>query len=769
MAAAVLADKRTEVGLPWTCQIDRLLERLVSWLPRQSIEVSLTPAGEIEVVPDQDCEFIATGESSRFTLDFPGPYRSGWYYLEAALVRNNGNFTSSLRIGTTTGVANKSVATNQRGSAGEVFQLSANTDFIHWCPTAAPGYFSLSRVRVYRISALEGGLRRLHRVVQDLWRYRGMSSTERAGLTWWGLFTDLAKAYEQSAALRLNRRIGADYTAFVRTHDSLTAWRCWQIRRQDAALARQPLISLILPLRSGNSDLLQQTLESVSVQLYRHWQLLVVSSLPAGNALLEVVRDYTKHELRVVLLASPENEAATGSLASLVNQGVSAAEGEFVLHLTAHDLLPRHALSRIAATVVARPQIRLVYGDDDEITVAGLRQAPRFKPDWNPDLLRSGDYIGSPVAFRRADWIECGGYDEAYAEAEGYALLLRLGLNAPPGSIVHVPEVLYHRQAVRPEPECLAARHAAGKRALAECLARSGAIVADGYTPGLYRVIHRLPESPPLVSIIIPTRDKGDLLRTCIESIQHRTDYPHWQLIIVDNQSREPATLEYLAELQDQHNIQVLRYDQPFNYSAINNYAVQAASGEICVFMNNDVEVIDAGWLRELASQAIRTEVGVVGSKLLYSSGSIQHAGIALGKSFVATHVHRYLPATDPGYCNRAAVVQDISAVTGACMAMRRSVFELCRGFNAESLAVNYNDIDLCLKAMTLGLRNIYTPYAVLYHHESISRGQNDSVDKMELLGREAAYMRETWGTLLAKDRAFNPNLHDKYLSRLVF
>ena len=299
----------------------------------------------------------------------------------------------------------------------------------------------------------------------------------------------------------------------------------------------------------------------------------------------------------------------------------------------------------------------------------------------------------------------------------------------------------------------------AGLRAVAEHLQRTGAqATAEPLPHGHYRVRWRLPEPAPRVSIIVPTRDRAALLQACVESVLGLTDYPDFELLVVDNQSEEPEALAYLAELERRSRVRVLRYAQPFNYSAINNWAATQATGSVLCLLNNDIEVIAPDWLREMAGQASRADIGAVGAMLYYPDRTIQHAGVILGIGGIANHAFQHLPAGSPGYCARALVAQNLSAVTGACLVVRRAVFEQVGGLD-EQLAVAFNDIDLCLRVRAAGYRNLWTPFAELVHHESVSRGADDTPDKRARFVGEVALMQARWGDLLREDPAYNPNL----------
>jgi GT2 family glycosyltransferase len=261
------------------------------------------------------------------------------------------------------------------------------------------------------------------------------------------------------------------------------------------------------------------------------------------------------------------------------------------------------------------------------------------------------------------------------------------------------------------------------------------------------------------VSLLIPTRDGLAVLKRCLDSLVAKTTYPRFEIVIVDNQSREPATLAYLASLVESGRARVVPYDRPFNYSAINNLAAREARGEVLCLLNNDVEVITPDWLTELVSHALRPDVGAVGAKLLYPNDTIQHAGVVTGLWEIAGHVHRFLPREAPGYFSRAHLVQNVSVVTGACLAIRRELYLALGGLEEDNLAVAFNDVDFCLRVDAAGYRNVWTPWAELYHHESFSRGPEDTPEKQQRANREVDYMKRRWGAQLKADPYYNPNL----------
>jgi GT2 family glycosyltransferase len=345
-------------------------------------------------------------------------------------------------------------------------------------------------------------------------------------------------------------------------------------------------------------------------------------------------------------------------------------------------------------------------------------------------------------------------------------MTLRCLTHTSPARILHIPRVLYHSRAEPASPRHpIAQRHAhdESRQAVERHLARLGRSASVSTTEYGHHVRYAVPENPPLVTLIIPTRNGFSLLSRCVDSILEKTRYRPFEIIIVDNGSDDPDTLDYMARLFRDRGVRILRDDSPFNYSALNNRAVELARGEFVALVNNDIEVIDGGWLDEVMGHALRPEIGVVGAKLLYTNGTVQHAGVIMGLSGCADHLSRGLRRDEPGYMARAVLTQSLSAVTGACLVVRRSLYRQLGGLNERDLAVAFNDVDFCLRVRQAGYRVVWTPYAVLYHHESATRGSDDTAEKIARATREIDYMRRHWRDLIANDPAYNPNLSLDY------
>ncbi|HEY3744126.1 MAG TPA: glycosyltransferase family 2 protein [Bryobacteraceae bacterium] len=464
-------------------------------------------------------------------------------------------------------------------------------------------------------------------------------------------------------------------------------------------LPRRPQFSVLLVVRDPAAGDLRETLQSIRKQIYKDWELCVVDDGSTAPYVARMLADFGD-DPRVRIVRDAVDVLAM-------------ARREYVTRIEAGDVLAETALFEIAWEIAAHPEAVVIYSDEDEIDASGERSNPKFKTGWNPDLLLSENYLGRLVVYRR----------EAVAGARGteYELALRMSSSA---SVRHVAAVLCHRR---------------------------GAVEDVGK-----QVRWEVP-SDAKVTVIIPTRDRAELLERCVDGLLHRTKYAAGvEIIIVDNASREERTRELFASYAALENVRVIPYPGEFNWSAMNNAGAKAATGEILLFLNNDTDVIEDSWLAELASQAARPEVGVVGAKLLYADRTVQHAGIWLGPGVFARHVLRLSKRDEPGYLRQLTLARNMSAVTGACMAMRRAVFAESGGFD-ESFPVSYSDLDLCLRLIGKGYRIVWTPYAELLHLESASRGSSESRWRKEQADRDRFCAR--WQHEMDNDPFFNPNL----------
>ncbi|MGE0822995.1 MAG: glycosyltransferase [Candidatus Binatia bacterium] len=551
----------------------------------------------------------------------------------------------------------------------------------------------------------------------------------------------------------------ADYEQWVNAYDTLTDDDRAAIFRHLDRLSRKPLLSVVMPVYNTPERILRQAIDSVRKQLYPTWELCIADDASTASHMKVVLDEYCAADARINVVYRETN----GHISAASNSALTLTHGEFVVLLDHDDELAEHALYCVAVELNAHPDAAVLYSDEDKITEQGVRHEPYFKPDWNPDLFFCQNMV-SHLGVYRTDLIrEVGGFREGYEGSQDWDLAVRVIRRVPPAAIRHIPQVLYHWRVVSGST----AGAVSAKRYVLEAQTKllhdhfcdqPGVQIIPAVT-GYWRVKYPLPQEPPLVSLIIPTRNRLDLLARCVDGIYRKTRYQNFELLIVDNQSDDPATLAYLRRLSEDRGARVLRYDAPFNYSAINNFAVQQAQGEVVGFLNNDLDVISSDWLEEMVSHACRAEIGAVGAMLYYPDDTIQHAGVILGVLGVANHAYAHRRRGFVGQLGRARLQQNLSAVTAACLVVRRSVFLEAGGFDEENLGIAFNDVDLCLRIREKGYRNLWTPYAELYHYESASRGYEDTPEKQERFKREIDYMLQRWGPLLQSDPAYNPNL----------
>jgi len=551
-----------------------------------------------------------------------------------------------------------------------------------------------------------------------------------------------------------------DYTAWVAAYDTLGAPELALLQQQYTHLAERPVISIVMPVYSPQDDDLLRAIASVRAQVYPHWELCICDDTSPDERTRILLREQAAQEPRIRLAFHERNQ----HISAASNTAIALAQGAWIAFLDQDDELRPHTLLSVAQALAQHPQARVLYSDEDKIDGQGRRFDPYFKPDFNLGLLRSHNYMCHFAVYQHALIRELGGLRKGFEGAQDYDMVLRAIDAVPPQAVIHIPRVLYHwRTAVG----STASGHGnksyafkAGQRALREHLQRRqlrGDIAEAPEAPGMYRVRWRRPEPAPLVSIVIPTRNGHAILRQCLDSLR-QTAYPHYEVIVVDNGSDEPATLDLLAERSRSGQIRVQRDDSPFNFSGLNNRAVrQAARGEFVLLMNNDIEITHPEWLDEMVGPAMEPGTGCVGARLWYPDGRLQHAGVVMVCG-VAGHAHKLLGRGQHGYMGRAVLAQDFVAVTAACLLVRRSIYDEVGGLD-EGLAVAFNDVDFCLKVHQAGYRNHWTPYAELVHHESVTRGYEDTPEKQTRFKGEIDTLQSRWTALIAHDPCYNPNL----------
>jgi glycosyltransferase involved in cell wall biosynthesis len=729
------------------------------WRP---YDMLLQPLDQLEPLTGQPDAWRANGNDPKFECVATGfPLKAGWYRLSVELEDMEDDRLSpvlyfdygygmhetwSLRLGFVRSKARRHVG---------VVLLPFDVQRLRFDPASVPCEFRARDLRFRRLTRVGAAWRMLHAVargqnkpgpgvrplIRDAWRKLRGPGGQRAMAKW------LHERYVVNGNLK-----APTYKRWLQLYDP-------SVRSVHTLPVR--LVSILLPTFNTPEIWLRRCLDSVLAQSYPHWELCVADDASTEPQVRKVLEAYAKRDPRIRVIWRERN----GHISAASNSALTLARGEWVALLDHDDELHPAALASIVDALERHPKWQLVYTDEDKIDAEGERYDPYFKPNWNPDLLCGQNCISHLGVYSRALVNAVGGFREGLEGSQDWDLALRCSERLTSEEIGHVPIVLYHWRAVAGSTAQNVGEksyaHEAGRRALRSRFERIGVaaevLEIDGML-GVFRIRYPLPERRPLISIIVPTRDRLDLLRRCVESILERTTYPHYEIIIVDNQSVEPESLAYFSSFDGHPKVRVRNHDEPFNYSSINNAAVADCRGELVCLLNNDVEVITPDWLDELASHVVRPHVGAAGAMLYYPNDTIQHAGVVTGVHGVAAHVYSGMPRGFVGQMARAKLAQGMSAVTAACLMVRRKLYLEAGGLDT-GLQVAFNDIDFCLRLRQLGYTNIWTPFAELYHHESASRGNEDTADKLSRFMREVEFMKNRWGVQLDHDPIYNPNL----------
>lgn len=566
--------------------------------------------------------------------------------------------------------------------------------------------------------------------------------------------------------LRAEGRQDAQYNDWFNVM-KLTNWE-WEAQRQDK-LPYRPKFSIVVPLYHTPAGYFRMMMRSVIRQSYPEWELILVNATPRDASLSRAVQEYCEYDDRIREVRLKKNLG----IAQNTNHGIRHAEGDFVCFLDHDDMIEPDALYRYAEYIGSHREVQLIYSDEDKIAENdNWYFYPNFKPDFNPDLLLSNNYICHFLCIRRSMLGRTGLMRKEMEGAQDYDLILRVMEESDairhPEAFGHVARVLYHWRSHSGSTSASQGNKMyairAGVRALNDYYDRTGQKnrAEIGAVDGWYTTARTLPYHP-LVSVLIPSKDHVDDLDTCIRSLEERCTYDHFEVVVIENNSTDPETFAYYRRLAEKYdNVRVVRWDpqgKGFNYSAINNFGRKAAKGEYLLLLNNDVEVISPDLFENMLGLAMREDVGIVGTKLLYDDHTVQHAGVLVGAGGLADHVFKGLHEDNPGYMGRASCDQDVSAVTAACLMVRASAFDEAGGLD-EDFAVAFNDVDFCLKVGKLGYRVVYDAEVKLFHYESKSRGSEDTPARFVRFGNEMTRLNAKWDILNSfRDPSYNPNL----------
>jgi O-antigen biosynthesis protein len=571
-----------------------------------------------------------------------------------------------------------------------------------------------------------------------------------------GIRSCMTRAAQRVVPRAQSEAADKQYAEWVRRYDSPAAEDRGAIERLLSELSPLPSISVIIAAHGGFPDAVLDTLGDLTAQIYRPTRICLLGNIMPPH-IRRKLSDLAVSDRRINTVELP----ASGDLAQYLTQELEASESDFITILDPGDRIPPHAFAHFAMEAKQTPGVGILYADEDIVTVDCTREQPRFKPNWNVDLFFSENYLGRPYLIRTETARRLGGFRSGFGRAVEYDLLVRIVETMLPAQIKHIPFVLCHRRSPNYSDVVADMQRAELEVAvLHEHFYRTNSNATASVLPdGRRHVAWQIPDPAPLVSLVVPTRDRVELLRTCIEGFRNETDYPNLEIIIADNDSREPETKAYFLSLADDPRVRIVPCPGPFNFAGLNNTCAAVARGKLIGFMNNDLKVIEPGWLREMVGHGIRPDVGAVGALLFYGNSTVQHAGIVLGIGGVASHIHKGLAAGNRGYFGRVGATQNVAAVTAACLLTRLDLYRSIGGMDQNSLAIAYNDVDLCMRIRRKGYRVVFTPFARLYHLESASRGSDQDPTRRSRLDREKGVMRERWGDDLVTDPYYSPNL----------
>jgi glycosyltransferase involved in cell wall biosynthesis len=591
--------------------------------------------------------------------------------------------------------------------------------------------------------------------------------------SYWMATKILGKEWKMTGFQGLKHFVVKTYKQYEQTHKGVS-YKQWLAANDNVDIAAfkllaeklelaptAPLISVVMATYNTPTALLKAAIDSVLHQPYKKWELCIADDKSTDAATLVCLKEYELVDPRIKVIYREKN----GHISHATNSALTLAKGDFVAFMDHDDELHPSALVTLAETILQNPKAQLLYSDEDKIDESGIRSEPHFKSDFNYELLLTQNYICHLAVFKTDLVKKLGGLNTEYNGAQDHDFVLRVIEQTSLEQVIHIPKVLYHWRihsastAASTEAKPYAIN--AGREAVKAHLQRAGLPATVSSHPVIsfwHKVKFDLPTHTS-IEIIIPTRDRIDLMRMCINSIVNKTTFKNYHITIIDNGSVENETLEQFSKWEKNNKkIRVLRDDSPFNYSRLNNHAARKTKADLVCLLNNDIEIITPDWLEEMAGHAMRKDVGCVGARLWYPNDTLQHGGVILGIGGIAGHSHKYWPKGDVGYMGRAVCTQAFSAVTAACLMIKRSIYEEVGGLD-EKIKVAFNDVDFCLRVREAGYRNVWTPFAEMYHHESATRGHEDNPEKVARFNAEVDFMKARWGNKLVTDPFYSPNL----------
>ena len=714
--------------------------------------LSLKPAHEIQLC-DSDYQYKSIGNDPYFIVKTKQRLRRGWYMLTLNMQSSHGQQLSKLYIDYGKGFNEEDtiLIKADKTDVKRVCYLKSAPVTLRFDPMDKKGKFSVIHLNLLPLPAIRAKSlmrKKIHNLGKSL-----LANEATNGVAQKYTIAEQYKRYDDLLHTLYSPKGNVDW----HKRQQILIEKAFESKQQTNENIK---ISVIVPVYNTPMDLLTACIDSVLKQSYANWQLCLADDKSTSEETIDYLNNQLPNDDRISIIFRKEN----GNISEATNSALELATGDYIALLDHDDCLHEHALSLAVSAIQRNPRAQVLYTDEDKINYQGEHSDPHFKSDWNRDLLYSQNYICHLGIYKKSLVDSVGGMRSTFNGSQDYDFLLRCIAKVTDKEIIHIPYVLYHWRAVEGSTALSSVAksytHQAGKAALVDYFKKQAVDVEvrNGRFPNTYRVKWPVKEPAPLVSLMIPTRDGFDILSQCIHSILEKTDYPNYEILIINNQSSCKQTLDYLNKVSTLDRVNIIDYNRPFNFSAINNYAAKQTKGDIIGLINNDIEVINNGWLTEMVSHCLRKPIGCVGAKLYYGNGRIQHAGVILGIGGVAGHAHKYFADAHPGYFSRLHILQNLSAVTGACLLVRKEIYEKVNGLT-EDLKVAFNDVDFCLKVREAGYTNLWTPYAKLYHHESVSRGEENTPEKQKRFLREVRYMQQKWGNKLDKDPFYSPNL----------
>ncbi len=678
--------------------------------------------------------------------------KSAWVLLKAELNLQYRDFTTKLIVETKTEQFEYDVSVRKNGKVNELFNFPSGVMNVYLQPMNCLGSFTLNELSLSPVSVLERVGRMWYRVGAMIHTHSRVRR-KKLGIRLYSPILNLSKSYRVLSRLR-SFSSELPYSDWVNEFDRFSSTDEKRIVRVIDSWKHKPDITILVITEGAVAfDLWLKTIDSISQQLYQQANIIL---LPATHndalGLQSVISDAS-------LVISPGQRSDWGEQFELGLRGRS--QSDILLTIRPGTILPVHSFFWIVATFIKNKQCDVVYADHDYIDDREQRNAPCFKPDWSPEFLRSTHYLGDYVAISVAAFIDSEAliFDDN-GKLNLHDLHLRVTERMEPSRVIHIPAILSHYSGVNNGFDVCIVDVSKRRNVVAEHLLRLSIDAEVTMTDrGHYWVKYHLPEPIPKVSIIIPTRDMLKFLQPCVDSILTKSTYQNYEIIIVDNQSVEVETHMFFKHLAKYKNVRVIPFNQDFNFSAINNFAVEQTQGELVCLLNNDTEVISPDWMEIMVGHLLQQNVGVVGAKLYYADGRVQHAGDTVGPGGCANHLHSFLQHNDPGYCDRAILAQNLSAVTAACLLTHKVLYQKLNGLDEKNLCVAFNDVDYCLRVRKSGYHVVFTPRAELYHYESVSRGKDNSPEKVKRAKGEADYMRSQWADIMQHDPFYNQNL----------